>query len=101
MECVEERIDMRDPSQYDREESRRLAQLQFQLNHTMPMSEQYNTLLHEFFGDRIGEGSFVAAPFQGAAFDRSTVQSPQWRRSGLRKETTTIMRSFLSRAGKN
>ena len=73
MECVEERIDMRDPSQYDREESRRLAQLQFQLNHTMPMSVEYNDLLHEFFGDRIGEGSFVAAPFQGAAFDRIVI----------------------------
>ena len=73
MECVEERIDMRDPSQYDREESRRLAQLQFRLNHTMPMSEEYNDLLHEFFGNRIGEGSFVAAPFQGAAFDKIVI----------------------------
>ena len=69
MECIEERIDMRDTSRYDREEGRRLAQLQFRLNHTMPMTEEYDALLHEFFGDRIGEGSYIAAPFQGAALN--------------------------------
>ena len=73
MECIEERIDMRDTSQYDQEEGKRLAQLLFRLNHTMPMTDEYIALLHEFFGDRLGEESYVAAPFQGAAFNRITI----------------------------
>ena len=73
MECIEERIDMRDSSRYDQEEGKRLAQLQFRLNHTMPMTKEYNELLHEFFGDRIGEESYVAAPFQGAALNKLVI----------------------------
>ena len=37
------------------------AQLVFRLNHTMPMTEQYDELLHRLFPD-MGEGSRVNAP---------------------------------------
>lgn len=37
------------------------AQLVFRLNHTMPMTEEYDTLLHRLFPD-MGEGSRVNTP---------------------------------------
>lgn len=45
------------------------VQLVFRLNHTMPMTEEYTLIMKELFEDRIGEGSFVAAPLSGAVFD--------------------------------
>jgi acetyltransferase-like isoleucine patch superfamily enzyme len=48
----------------------RIAKLMFRLNHTEPMTEEYTNILKELFGDRLGEGSYVAAPISGAALDR-------------------------------
>lgn len=45
---------------YDRQ-----AQLMYKLNHTMPRTEEYMSVLKELFGDRIGEGSYLAAPVNG------------------------------------
>ena len=39
----------------------------------MPMTDEYDRLLKELFGDNLGEGSHVTAPMQGACFDRIKV----------------------------
>ncbi len=49
-----------------RAEGQRCTRLLFQLNHTMPFTEEYSAVLHELFGDNLGEGSYVAAPLSGA-----------------------------------
>ena len=68
MKCEEERVDVRIPNPDTIEESRRIMELVFRLNHTMPMTQEYSNILKEIFGENIGEGSFVAAPFSGAVF---------------------------------
>ena len=70
MICEEEIVDIRIPDPKSAEEGKRLAQLTFKLNHTMPMTEEYQQILKELFGDNLGEGSYVAAPVQGACLDR-------------------------------
>lgn len=73
MECEEIRYDMRNSTAESRENGMRLTQLLFKLNHTMPMSDEYNALLKEIFGDNIGAGSYIAPPLNGAAIDRMTI----------------------------
>lgn len=70
MDAKEERVDLRIPHPEDVENAKRQAQLVFQLNHTMPMTEEYVKILQELFKDRIGEGSSVAAPLQVVCPDR-------------------------------
>ena len=67
---TEERVDLRVSTPEEREQGKRQAQLVFKLNHTMPMTDEYAEILNQLFEDRIGEGSYVAAPIQGACFDR-------------------------------
>ena len=67
MKCEEVRGDLRTvPHSAQRQRS---AQLLFQLNHTLPFSEEYNALLRELLGDHLGEGSTIAPPLSGAALD--------------------------------
>ena len=67
MKCEEVRVDLRTvPHSAQRQRS---AQLLFQLNHTLPFSEEYNALLRELLGDHLGEGSTIAPPLSGAALD--------------------------------
>lgn len=66
MECTETRVDMRIPNPEGHAESQRCAKLLFQLNHTMPFTEEYTQILHELFGENLGEGSNIAAPLSGA-----------------------------------
>ena len=70
MICKEEMVDLRIPDPKSFEEGKRLAQLAFKLNHTMPMTDEYRQILEELFGDNLGEGSHVTAPIQGVCFDR-------------------------------
>lgn len=56
------RIDMRKPEEADPAESIRCAQLCFKINHTMPYTEEYNTLVNELFKGNIGENSRVMPP---------------------------------------
>ena len=56
------RIDMRRPEDADPAEGIRCAQLCFRINHTMPMTEEYNLLVSELFTGNIGEGSRVMPP---------------------------------------
>ena len=53
---------MRIPEQADPQESVRCTELCFKINHTMPLSEEYNTLVRELFLGNIGEGSRVMPP---------------------------------------
>ena len=46
-----------------------MAEIVFKLNHTLPNSEEYDSLLKELFGDKLGENSRIMAPIAGAAFD--------------------------------
>ena len=55
------RIDMRERTPEEQETYNRQAQLMFQLNHTMPRTEEYMKVLKELFEDRIGEGSYLAS----------------------------------------
>ena len=70
MECTEVRVDTRIKTPEETEIGKRNAELAFELNHTMPMTERYMEILHELFGDKLGEGSFVMAPIKGVCFDR-------------------------------
>ena len=70
MDCTEEIVDLRIPDPQAWETGQRVAQLVFKLNHTMPRTEEYNSILRDLFGENLGEGSFVASPIQGACFDR-------------------------------
>ena len=56
------RIDMRKPEEADHAEGIRCAQLCFKINHTMPMTEEYNRLVSELFMGNIGEGSRIMPP---------------------------------------
>ena len=70
MNCEEIRVDMRKMTPEELEQGKHQAELIFRLNHSMPMSEEYFAVLQELFGERLGEGSYVAAPINGAALDR-------------------------------
>lgn len=56
------RIDLRNPEEADPEEGRRCVELCFKINHTMPMTEEYDRLVSELFKGHIGEGSRVMPP---------------------------------------
>ena len=49
------------------------AKLLFKLNHTMPGTEEYMSVLNELLEGRIGEGSYVAAPLNGAALEKLVI----------------------------
>ena len=66
MECEEIYVDIRETSPERHREGQRQSQLLFQLNHTMPYTEEYNHLLRELFGNNLGEGSSIAPPLNGA-----------------------------------
>ena len=74
MECNEIIVDMRELSAEDREKGRKMTELLFKLNHTMPMSAEYNAVLKELFGDNIGTGTYIAAPLNGAARGGITIE---------------------------
>lgn len=52
------------------EEIKKRTQLLFQFNHTMPMTNEYITIMHQLFCNGLGEGSMVIAPVQGICLDR-------------------------------
>ena len=73
MNCEEIRVDMRKMTPRELQESQRQTHLIYLLNHTEPGTEEYQQILHDLFNDRMGEGSYVAAPLSGAALDRVTI----------------------------
>ncbi len=58
----ETRIDLRNPEEANPAEGVRCAQLCYKINHTMPMTEEYDRLVTELFCGNIGEGSRVMPP---------------------------------------
>ena len=55
------RIDVDKQSPEELEKAKECAQLTFKLNHTMPMTPEYDELVHRLFPD-MGEGSRVGTP---------------------------------------
>ena len=67
------RVDMRERTADEQKMYDRQAQLMFKLNHTMPRTDEYNEVLKELFGENLGEGSYVAAPINGAAMEKLVI----------------------------
>ena len=53
------RVDMRERTPEEQAVYDRQAQLMYKLNHTMPRTEEYMSVLKELFGDRIGAGATI------------------------------------------
>lgn len=66
MDCNEIYVDVRKTSPEERKEGQRQTQLLFQINHTMPLTEEYNHLIRDLFGNNLGEGSHITPPLNGA-----------------------------------
>lgn len=66
MECKEIRVDVRTASIKERTEGQRQTKILFQINHTMPFTDEYNHLLKELFGNNLGDGSMISPPLNGA-----------------------------------
>ena len=66
MNVQEVRVDLRikDPERI--EEGRRTRELLFRLHQTMPMTDEYRTILKDLFGE-IGEDSYVSTPISSIA----------------------------------
>ena len=62
MDCEETRVDTRNLTSEEIELSIRYSQLIFRINHTMPFTPEYDSLVKELFGERIGEGTRLTAP---------------------------------------
>lgn len=73
MECNEIIVDIRKTTPEEHEKVRKITELLFKMNHTMPMSAEYNAVLKELFGDHIGTGTYIAAPLNGAALDKMKI----------------------------
>ena len=67
------RVDMRQTTQEEIQRARHYAQLIFTLNHTMPFTDEYNNILKEIFGSRLGDGSTIMAPVNIVCPDKLTV----------------------------
>ena len=56
------RIDLRQATEQEIQEGVKDAQLCFKINHTMPYTEEYNSLIGELFSQGIGENSRIMPP---------------------------------------
>ena len=63
------RVDLSEITQEELEKSIKQTQLLFNVNHTMPMTEEYNSLINELFEMGIGQNSTVSTPLSGTSFD--------------------------------
>ena len=73
MECEETRVDTRRFTPEEMQLGVRNSQLIFRINHTMPFTEEYDSLVNELFGDRIGEGTRLTAPFNLVASEHMRI----------------------------
>lgn len=69
MECEEIRVDLSQVSAEHSAEQQHSTQLLYKLNHSLPFSDEYNSLLHELMGKNLGEGSTIVTPLSGAALN--------------------------------
>lgn len=65
--------DMRLRGPEETERGRKQRELMFRLSITMPETPEYQEILKELFGDRLGEGSTVCAPIHGAALHKLVI----------------------------
>ena len=70
MDCTEEIVDPRIPDTEAAKIGIKNAQALFTLNHTMPMTAEYDAAVKALFGEHIGEGTRLTAPLQGVCFER-------------------------------
>ncbi len=70
MEKVWEIVDTRLIDPESKAIGQRNMKLLFELNHTMPQTEEYFSKLRELFGDNLGGNSYIAPPIQGVCFER-------------------------------
>ena len=68
-----ERVNMDELGEEELLKYARQGELIFKLNHTMPMTPEYDEILKELFGDNLGENSRVMAPISGAALDKLVI----------------------------
>ena len=73
MDVQEIRVNLRETDPRQQEENRRCTQLLFRFNHAMPFSEESTALLRDLLGDRLGEGSVIAPPLNGACIPSMTI----------------------------
>lgn len=67
------RVDLRERSPEGAAFYIRQSQILFKLNHTMPGTDEYMSVLRELMEDRLGEGSYIAAPIYGAALEKLVI----------------------------
>lgn len=70
MKKDEFRVDMRKMTQDDIKKIQKQNEILFKLNHTLPMTEEYNNLLNELFHDNMGDNSVIHAPLSGTCFSQ-------------------------------
>ena len=63
-------VDPRKTTPSEMERGMRDVKLVFEINHTMPYTDEYNKLVKDLFGDNLGDGSMVMPPLKGVCFDR-------------------------------
>jgi len=73
MECEEFRVDTRNLSKEEAELGVRNSQLIFRINHTMPFTEEYDSLVKDLFRNRIGEGTRITTPFNLVASEHMRI----------------------------
>ena len=66
MDCKEIRVDVSTASIKESTDGQRQTKILFQINHTMPFTDEYNDLLKELFGNNLGDGSMISPPLYGA-----------------------------------
>ena len=64
------RVDPRQTTAEEHAEGIRQAQVLFKLNHTMPFTDEYFSLVRELFCDNLGEGATVMPGLTGVCFDK-------------------------------
>lgn len=70
MDVEWEIVDPAQTSPEDMAAGRKLNRLVFQLNRTIPMTDEYAALIREIFGKNLGEDNYIAAPLSGACLNR-------------------------------
>lgn len=79
-----EKLDTRLPrSETETKNGMKNIELLFKFNHTLPFSEEYNSLMNELFRGKIGKGSVVTSPLQGVCFERITIGNNVYINSNL------------------
>lgn len=63
-------VDPRKTTPEEMERGMRDVKLVYEINHTMPYTDEYNKLVKDLFGNNLGEGSMVMPPLKGVCFDR-------------------------------